>query len=409
MFLLDIIQISCYDECIMGEKIVLGLGDNIDYEIRWDSSIIERMIRDYGLSASELNPDIDIDTPKDMLASILGFVRQGIGGERFVRSPDLNEQFAGNFEKKITLGGTSVRAAIAMRKLGYTSALHLVTMNEHVERLLPADCRRLCSNNKTSSYPHLIVQFQAGTRIDANDIHIEAERPNRIIYTNDKDNALMRLHPDLPSLFADAKVFLVSGFNAMQDAALLEDRMNQLLHSMKKLPPDAIVFYEDAGFHGKGLSDIVRRCLLDYIDIYSLNEDELQVYLGRHPALTDPAAVAAALRDIAAIIPCPIIVLHTRYWALAYGDSAEDYTKALLGGIIMATSRFRFGDDFTGDDYARTGALPPEEQGRAFAPEIHALLGSRVSCVPSFQVSEKSVTTIGLGDSFVGGFLPILL
>ena len=64
---------------------------------------------------------------------------------------------------KITLGGTSVRAAIAMRKLGYTSALHLVTINEHVRRLIPQDSPYVCSNTIDSSYPHLIVQFDKDT------------------------------------------------------------------------------------------------------------------------------------------------------------------------------------------------------------------------------------------------------
>jgi ADP-dependent phosphofructokinase/glucokinase len=393
----------------MGKKIVLGLSDNIDYEIRWDSGAIEKVIRDHGLSLSELDRNIDVDSPRALLASILGFAQQGCGGERFVHSPAIIEDFADKFEKKITLGGTAVRAAIAMRKLGYTSAVHLLTMNEHVERLLPSDCSRLCSNRETSFYPHLIIQFQAGTRIDANDIHINIDKPNRVIYVNDPDNALMELHPDLSLLFEDAKVFLISGFNTVRDTALLRDRLDSLLRAMERLPPEAIVFYEDAGFHQKGISDIVRHYLLKRINIYSLNEDELQGYLGRPLSLTSPDAVVSALRDIAVIIPCPLLVLHTRYWALAYGDSAADYAGALLGGIIMATTRFRFGDDFTAGDYAGTGALPPEEQGAAFASEIHALLGDRVSCVPSFQVFEKNVTTVGLGDTFVGGFLPALL
>jgi ADP-dependent phosphofructokinase/glucokinase len=407
--ILDYSIMVCYNELIMTEKIVLGLGDNIDYEIRWNSGVIEGMIRDYGLSASELEPDIEIDTSRKLLASILGFVRQNAGGERFVRTPDIIENFAGNFEKKITLGGTGVRAAIAMRKLGHTSTVHLVTMNEHVERILPPDCRRFCSNTEASSYPHLIVQFQSGTRIDANDIHLETERSNRIIYTNDRDNALMRLHPDLPFLLENAKIFLISGFNTMRDITLLENRLNCLLDAMKKLPPEAIVFYEDAGFHEKSMSAIVQRYLLKRVNIYSLNEDELQGYLGRSLSLTDPISIAAALRDVAGVIPCPLLVLHTRYWALAYGDCAADYTNALLRGIIMATTRFRFGDDFTAGDYAGTGALPPEEQSIVFGRKIRAILGNKVSCVPSFQVPEKNVTTIGLGDTFVGGFLPSLL
>ncbi|MDR1096249.1 MAG: hypothetical protein LBL31_07650 [Spirochaetaceae bacterium] len=395
----------------MSEQIVLGLGDNIDYEIRWDSALLERLIREVGLSASEIDRNIEINTSKDLLASILGFARDSSGGERFVQNPDLIETFAAPFEKKITLGGTAVRAAIAMRKLGYTSAVHLVMMNEHVERLLPADCPRFCSNSGTSSYPHLIIQFNAGVRLDAGDIHIETERPNRIIYTNDPDNALMCLHPGLPALLQDAKVFLISGFNTMQDVPLLEDRLGQLRTMVRGLSEKTMVFYEDGAFHREGMSAIVRRFLLPCIDIYSLNEDEMQGYLGRPVALTDSNAVADALQDLYRMIPCPVLILHTRYWALAYRPegNAGNYAKPLLGGITMATARFRLGDDFTGRDYMETGALPTEEPGAVFAGEIRDLLGDRVYCVPSFTVPEKNVTTIGLGDTFVGGFLPALL
>ncbi|MDR2747486.1 MAG: ADP-dependent glucokinase/phosphofructokinase [Treponema sp.] len=395
----------------MGEQIVLGLGDNIDYEIRWDSALLEGLIRDSGLSASEINRDIKINTPRDLLASILGFAGDSSGGERFVQNPDLIEAFSGPFEKKITLGGTAVRAAIAMRKLGYTSAIHLVTMNEHVDRLLPADCPRLCSNSGISSYPHLIVQFNVGVRLDVGDIHIKTTRPNRIIYTNDRDNALMRLHPGLPVLLRDAKVFLISGFNTMQDIPLLEERLGELGAILEGLPEGVLVFYEDGGFHREGMSAIVRRFLLKHIDIYSLNEDEMLGYLGRALSLTDPGVIAGALEDLYRIIPCPVLVLHTRYWALAYCHvgGAGSYAKPLLGGITMATARFRFGDDFTGRDYVETGALPPEAPGAAFAGEIQALLGDRICCVPSFWVPETHVTTIGLGDTFAGGLLPALL
>jgi ADP-dependent phosphofructokinase/glucokinase len=395
----------------MGEPIVLGLGDNIDYEIRWNSALLEGLIRDSGLSASEINRDIKINTPRDLLVSILGFARDSSGGERFVQNPNLIEAFSRPFEKKITLGGTAVRAAIAMRKLGYISAVHLVTMNEDVDRLLPGDCPRLCSNSGISCYPHLIVQFNAGVRLDVGDIHIKTTRSNRIIYTNDQDNALMRLHPDLPVLLRDAKVFLISGFNTMRETALLEKRLGELTAILENLPQRLLVFYEDGGFHRQGMSAIVRRFLLRHIDIYSLNEDEMLGYLGRSLSLTDSGVIAGALEELYRIIPCPVLVLHTRYWALAYcpAGGAGNYVKPLLGGITMATARFRFGDDFTSRHYTETGALPPEAPGAAFAVGIQALLGDRVCCVPSFLVPETHVTTIGLGDTFVGGFLSALL
>jgi ADP-dependent phosphofructokinase/glucokinase len=397
----------------MNEAIVLGLGDNIDYEIRWDSSIMENMAKDYAICDSELNTHSPIMSERNLLVSTLGFLKKGSGGERFVADIAIIEGFARHFEKKITLGGTAVRAAIVMRKLGVRSAVHLVTMNDHVTRLLPSDCVRLCSNNEESSYPHLIVQFCAGTEINVNDIHIKTERANRIIYTNDKDNAIMALHPDLPSLLTDAKVFLISGFNCIQDASLLEERLQFLADMLKKASEKRsagmLTFFEDAGYHKPELSRIVRERLVPYIDIYSLNEDEFEGYVGHPVSWTDASAVADALRELNRIIPVKTLVLHTRFWALAYGQHADKYKKALRGGITMATTRFRFGDDFTKADYEATGTLAAEEAGRKFAAEIEASLDGMLCCVPSFRVTETNVTTIGLGDTFVGGFLPALI
>ena len=69
-----------------------------------------------------------------------------------------------------------------MRKLGYTSALHLITQNDHVRRLIPGDSPYVCSNAADSAHPHLIVQFDRGDRLRAGDIDISARQPNRLIY-----------------------------------------------------------------------------------------------------------------------------------------------------------------------------------------------------------------------------------
>jgi ADP-dependent phosphofructokinase/glucokinase len=97
------------------------------------------------------------------------------------------------------------------------------------------------------------------------------------------------------------------------------------------------------------------------------------------------------------------------YWALAYGENAAAVEAALRGGVAMATTRFRFGDDFNVKDYRETEALPPSAEGAAFCNAIAPLLDGKVCCVPVVQVEQASATTVGLGDAFVGGFLPALL
>ena len=98
----------------MPAKIALGLGDNIDYEIVWDSQVIEGLVAQYAIQPEELLHPQPIGCERDLILSILQFLQSGKGGERFVDSSPLIEQFASRFTNKITLGGTSVRAAIAM-------------------------------------------------------------------------------------------------------------------------------------------------------------------------------------------------------------------------------------------------------------------------------------------------------
>jgi ADP-dependent phosphofructokinase/glucokinase len=393
----------------MKEKIILGLGNNIDYEIVWNSKVFEDMIIKYGIHNDELSKEIAVNSERDLVVSILGFLKDEVGGERYVSSPEIIEKFAKNFKCRITMGGTSVRAATAMRKLGYTSALHLVTINDHVRRLLPQDCPYVCSADEEHIYPHLIVQFTQGIKVTASDIDIYTSRSNRIIYDNDKDNVEMKLNGNLSELITDAEAFLISGFNAMHSRTLLEERLQTLLKIMSALPEKAYVFYEDACFHDVGLSKPVRDTLIGKIDIYSLNEDELQGYLKRKLDLLNPDQMASALEDVSKLIPVPVIVVHTRYWALAYGMNAGLFEKALKGGINMAGTRFRFGDDFTMGNYHQTEENILQNEGVVFADAIKRQLGEKVCCLACIQAEETKATTIGLGDAFVGGFLPALI
>lgn len=393
----------------MKEKIALGFGDNIDYEIVWNSKVIENLISRYDIHNDELDINIVINCERDLVISILSFLKSGTGGERIVASSAILEQFSQNFEKKFTLGGTSVRAAIAMRKLGYTSALHLVTVNDHVRQLIPQDSLYVCSNTQDSLHPHLIVQFGQDTPVKSGDINIRPSQANRIIYHNDADNIAMNLNEDFSNLITEARILLVSGFNAMKSETLLINRLESLLRIMAKLPKDALVFYEEAGFYEPRFCQLIYRTLARNIDIVSLNEDELQGHLNRKLDLLNIFQIKEALADLQNLIPVPVIVVHTMYWTLAYGDHVANFAKALKGGMTMATTRFCYGDDFTVENYKKVESLAPNTEGAIFADALNKLLGNKICCLPVAYVEPSNATTVGLGDAFVGGFLPALL
>jgi ADP-dependent phosphofructokinase/glucokinase len=381
---------------VAGSDVVLGLGSCLDYEISWDATVLDDLVIEYGIAADEVGTEVVVDTERDLVRSILGFVADSVGGERFVASSSVLEMFAARFPRRITLGGTNVRAAVAMSRLGLRSTVHLVSIDDHVRTLLPEGVSTVCSAVRDSTAPHLIVQFPAGARVRVGDQVLQSARADRLIYANDLPNREMVLSPDLGTALTVARLFLVSGFNSMQDGETLDRRLAELREYMAALPGDAVVVYEDAGFHVPDLSRRVRGHLLDRVDVYGM----------------DAAAVAAALPLLHGAVPAPVLVVHTGCWSLAYrpgdGIDAQVLREALECGTAVAGARYLHGDEFTAAD---VGALGPAERnvaGAAFAEALEALVPGQVVCVPSLALDTPAPTSVGLGDAFVGGLVAVL-
>jgi len=387
------------------KRLVLGLGGTVDYEIVWDSGVLEGLIREHDIRADELTTSVPVTSERALVVTLLAFVRDGVGGERFVASSEIIETFSARFQREITLGGTCVRAAIAMRTLGVTCTLHLVSIDDHVRRLLPEGCAYICSAEEDSTDPHLIVQFGAGVRVAAGDIDFTAPHPNRIIYANDPPNRDLVIAEELGDVLSTADVFMVAGFNVIQDEVLLEERLARIAADIDRMPAGSLVFYEDAGYHIPEFATRVRDRILDRIDVYSMNEDEMQSYLGRTVDLLDVDDVEKALGELHAAIPARTLVVHTKYWSLARGERAQELREALQGGITMASTRYCYGDGFTVEDYEAVGRLAVHEVGARLIGVLEERTVAGVAGVPAMVLEASMPTTIGLGDTFVGGFV----
>lgn len=389
----------------MTGDLVLGLGGTVDFEVTWDAAVLSALALEYGIVAGELTTDRPILDERGLVVTVLAFVAAGAGGERFVASSEIVERFAARFDTAVTLGGTGVRAGLALDRLGIGSVQHLVSIDDNVRRLLPASITYVSSATADTLDPHLIVQYPAGTTVHLADREtITAPGPNRIIFANDQPNREMALAEDLPDALADAAVFLVSGFNTMTDADLLDRRLDELRAAMQRLPADALVYYEDAGFYERSFSDRIRACLLPRIDVYGMNEDELQEYLDHPVDLLAPDDVVAALRDAHRLIPARCLVLHTRYWAICVGPEAGRHRAALDSAVRMAATRYRLGDASTASDFHATAALRRHRGGAQVVAAVERALPDAAG-VAAFDLDTPTPTTIGLGDTFVGGFL----
>lgn len=390
-------------------RVVLGLAGTVDYEVTWDAAVVADLVAEHGIRADELTAEpAAIDDERDLLRCLLFHMAAGTGTERFVASSRIVEAVAAHFEVRITLGGSNVRAALAMAALGVPSTVHLVSIDAHVRRTLPPGVGYLCSATADSTDPHLILQFPAGAAVRVGDVDVRAPHPNRLIFVNDPPSRELVISEQLGELLAGARVVLLSGFNVIQEPAVLADRLEAVRRHLRRLPADGVVVYEEAGFHHPEMAARVRAALLPVIDAISMNEDEMQALVGRPVDLTDPAAVASALVDLRRQLPGPVLVVHTKYWALAYGPDAARWSGALTGGVTMAGTRYRDGDELTPAAYAATAAGPASPVGATFAAALGAHAVEEAVCVPAFDLRVAAPTTIGLGDSFVGGLIRIL-
>jgi ADP-dependent phosphofructokinase/glucokinase len=390
-------------------RVVLGLGGCVDYELRLSSSTLQQLVAQYEIRDSELALSVPVTNERNLIISVLAHMKRGAGGERFAASSETLRGFARRFPGRMSLGGTSVRAGLAMSRLGVPCTLHLVSLNDHVRRLLPPSCDYISSARHDTLYPHLVVEYGQGTRIQVGDIDMQTPFPNRLIYVNDPANASLALSEQLGSKLRDAGVFLISGFNTMRDQQLLDERLSTLRRHMQQLPAERFVYYEDAAFHRPAFRGRVRNALLDVIDVYGMNEDELQADAGRTINLLSVTEVEQALNSLKAIIPVPTLVVHTKYWSVAAGEAVGDYADALREGIVVASTRYCYGDDYTDEQYELTRGLPVRPEALAFAAALEERMGAVVRCVPGFRLQVPQPTTVGLGDSFVGGFLAALV
>jgi len=391
----------------MGQSptVVLGLGGCLDFEIVWATSVVQSLADRYAVTAAEVDCHLVVDDERDLLRSVLGFMRDGVGGERFVAKPEVVEAFGAHFPGRVTLGGTSLRAAAAMNQHGLPSTVHLVSVDDRMRALLPPRTAYISSADRDSRQPHLIVQYPAGARIILADGAIVATRANRLIYVNDAPNREMVLSPGLGRLLESADVFLVSGLNSVQDMDTLQTRLTELRALMDHIPSTSLVVFEDAGYHVPQTRARVRDALIDRVDVYSMNEDEMEDLLGHRVDLLDPAEIGAAALEITAAVKAPTIVVHTQYWSLAVGLESERFRNALGAGVSTASARYLIGDDVTLRDLHAMDGRDRHPGGAALARALENLLPGRACCVAAPMLSPAHPTTVGLGDAFVGGFI----
>lgn len=397
----------------MGEKIAMGFHTCVDYELKWNTQIVEEQIQAFNIREDELKTDITVDSERAVWIAMLAHLRDGVGGEMVPDTAEICEQFARHFNYEVTLGGTATRAAIVLDKLGYDTVLQTSCYNEQVKRLMPKHVNMLpgVDKNHNTIYPHIVIQCCGGVRICANDIDFVTPRENRLMVSRDIDSLdVPILQEKFGELIGDAEVFLLGCFSEIIEKSILDRCLRQTKELFEHLPEDAIVVAEDGCYVKKAFRYYAHEQLSTVIDVLSMNEDELQEYIGKKIDLLDAESVKEALQYVYEKTGIKTIVVHSAKWALAYGNLANQMKKALEGAVAMAGTRFRLGDYFTLQDYENTKKMTSKQESIDFCERMGQIVKENLCCVPCKDLSYvEKPTVVGLGDSFAGGLLPGLL
>lgn len=397
----------------MGERIAMGFHTCVDYELLWDTQVVEEQIRAFDIHAEELQMDMEMDSERSVWIACLAHLKEGIGGEMVPDTAEICEQFASHFTYDVTLGGTPTRAAIILDRLGYDTVLQTSCYNEYVERLMPARVHALpgVKAGHDRIYPHVVIQCRGGVRIHANDIDFITPRENRMMISRDIDSLHMPILPDVfGKRITDAEVFLLGCFSEVIELDVLKDCMKKTKALLSYLPQDACIVLEDGCYVKRDFRYYVHSQLAPVIHVLSMNEDELQQYIGKRIDIFDPQAVKDAVTYVYEHSGIQTILVHSAAWVLAYGKMAQNMHNALKGGMQTASTRFRLGDALTRKDYEDTQNIPDKADSVAFCNKIKELWDGQICCIPCKDLSYvENPTVVGLGDSFVGGLLPGLL
>lgn len=387
------------------DLLVLGLGGTVDYEISWSNQIFEELVDFYKIVIEDLTKSKIIRSEKELVCTVLTHLSNSSGGETQVVDSQIVKAFSERFAKRITLGGTGVRAALAMQEFGVAATLHLVSIDNNVRKLLPKNSKYICSATADSFDPHLIIQFNQTSAVKVGNRIIRPRKADRIILTCDLPNEILLISNELPRVLRNALIFLISGFNCIHDEKILAHRLNQVKKDAQEMCEGGLIFFEDAGYHRPEFREVVMNSVSEYSSFFSMNEEELQNYLKRDVDFLNADSVIKALQDVSHLIPSPTLIIHTKAWSAILGSQFKKYEKCVISGMVMATTRYVYGDGFTAQNFEATRTLPRNSVSLSLVEKINKEIGIAGTFIPAFEVNCATPTTIGLGDSFVGGFL----
>lgn len=405
--------------------IVMGYTSDLDAVADWEAGRLNRLIEQCGLKEISFQEGETIDSMEDFCRILCYFAIHGLGGEIALTSQEVVEEMKKHFQLHYSPGGTCAQGAAAMGELGISVLAHFTDRSREV--MLFPHYRNILSVKEKQAVPirecateekpllHLILQYSRGDVIRVNGEEYTVPVSNRLILVFDEVHKYVPIEADFRNYVEehakDYRLYNISGFNAIRDAGVMEEKIRELKEHFRKVKeknPDMIIYYESAHFHNYKVRNQLYRAVPDFADIMGMNEEELEDMARKCGIIVDRediASVILTLEEILHIYPVKGIVMHSKDYAMYYGEDLKgiDIEKGLIFGQLLAGSRARIGHFAGWEDCRESLSVPLSKQGIAFGEKLKEMqTRHKVVFVPSRYIS-RPLGTIGLGDTFLAG------
>ncbi len=407
-----------------GKHIVLGYTSNYDVVLVWDAAAYNDILSEYLRCEPSAQPGETIDSMEDFARITSAYAIKGLGGAFDITDLSVCDELQSRFEAESSLGGTCAQGATALSTLGFPVNVHITDESEAVCGLMNNPGVTVIGErgmqpilegaSKEPPIYHFILQFAKGDIIKIGGREYEIPLSNRLILPYDKVQKIVPITRRFRSYWethaSEMFAYLVSGFDAIIDEDTMRERGAELathIAAMRAADKDFKIYFEGAYYINKKVEAIAEQTLCPLADICGMNEEELIAKMSEEGIALDtqrPAEVLSALERVLRKYGIRGIVLHTKDYALYYGEAPDiDIEKGLTMGNLMSGTRARIGRYGTQEDCKATLALPLSERGLAFANGLSELNVERCACCVPSRYMERPKYTIGLGDTFVAG------
>jgi ADP-dependent phosphofructokinase/glucokinase len=404
----------------------MGYTSNLDLLCDFHVEILNNLLSEYLPDAklSKMKPANRINNMEDLICTLVYFCSNGIGGEVDIENIEVVKK---SFQWKNGMGGTSVQAAMALAAIGCPSIVHLTDDSGEVCKLLQSPYIYTVSEDeelvhtdvviqKQKQEIHCIIQFKKGDKIRLPGQEMEIPVSNRLILTKMTVNEFLPfskpyfsyVEKKAPNISSN----VLSSFNALLDKNILLEHLEFVTQHIKKYKQTnqfGIVFFEDAHYHDYSVRCLCMETLYPYVDIVSLNEEELKYTLDMYGISIDISNIISCVEGMKFIknkfrIQKGIIV-HTKDYSIYVGSqiNAVDIESGLIYGNLLATAKAENGWYGTREQLQKILDLPLSAKGmenlKIIADSEYA---DEATLVPTKYI-DKPKYTIGLGDTFIAG------